>query len=61
MLKLWLKGEELNQTLDAQEESADYLELGELMAKDALNRLKAAAEHFREEYQTPRRRSIKKR
>lgn len=31
---------------------ADFLELGELMAKDALNRNESAGGHFREEYQT---------
>ena len=32
---------------------ADFLELGELMARDALNREESAGGHFREEYQTP--------
>jgi succinate dehydrogenase / fumarate reductase flavoprotein subunit len=31
---------------------ADYLELGELMASDALNRNESCGGHFREEYQT---------
>ncbi len=31
---------------------ADYLELGELMAGDALNRKESCGGHFREEYQT---------
>lgn len=31
---------------------ADFLELGELMAKDALNRNESCGGHFREEYQT---------
>ena len=31
----------------------DYLELGELMARDALNREESCGGHFREEYQTP--------
>ena len=30
----------------------DYLELGELMALDALNRNESCGGHFREEYQT---------
>ena len=32
---------------------ADFLELGELMAKDALNREESCGGHFREEHQTP--------
>jgi succinate dehydrogenase / fumarate reductase flavoprotein subunit len=32
---------------------ADFLELGELFAKDALNREESCGGHFREEYQTP--------
>ena len=32
---------------------ADFLELGELMAKDALEREESCGGHFREEYQTP--------
>jgi len=32
---------------------ADFLELGELFAKDALEREESAGGHFREEYQTP--------
>ena len=32
---------------------ADYLELGELMARDALERNESCGGHFREEYQTP--------
>jgi len=32
---------------------ADFLELGELMARDALNRNESSGGHFREEYQTP--------
>ncbi len=32
---------------------ADFLELGELMAKDALERNESCGGHFREEYQTP--------
>ena len=47
------KGEELNQTLERAGRVADYLELGELMAKDALNRNESCGGHFREEYQTP--------
>ena len=32
---------------------ADFLELGELMARDALEREESCGGHFREEYQTP--------
>ena len=32
---------------------ADFLELGELFAKDALTRNESCGGHFREEYQTP--------
>ena len=32
---------------------ADFLELGELFAKDALHRNESCGGHFREEYQTP--------
>jgi succinate dehydrogenase / fumarate reductase flavoprotein subunit len=32
---------------------ADFLELGELMALDALERNESCGGHFREEYQTP--------
>jgi len=43
------KGEELNQTLERAGRVADFLELGELMAKDALNRNESCGGHFREE------------
>jgi succinate dehydrogenase / fumarate reductase flavoprotein subunit len=45
-------GEELNQTLERAGRVADYLELGELMAVDALHREESCGGHFREEYQT---------
>jgi succinate dehydrogenase / fumarate reductase flavoprotein subunit len=32
---------------------ADFLELGELMARDALHREESCGGHFREEFQTP--------
>jgi succinate dehydrogenase / fumarate reductase flavoprotein subunit len=47
------KNEELNQTLERAGRVADYLELGELMAIDSLNRNESCGAHFREEYQTP--------
>jgi succinate dehydrogenase / fumarate reductase flavoprotein subunit len=46
------KGEELNQTLERAGRVADFLELGELMAVDALSRDESCGAHFREEHQT---------
>lgn len=43
---------DINQTLERVGRVADFLELGELMAKDALNRNESCGAHFREEYQT---------
>ncbi len=43
----------LNVELEKALRVADFLELGELMAKDALNRNESSGGHFREEYQTP--------
>ncbi len=43
----------LNKSLEMAGRLADFLELGELMARDALNRNESAGGHFREEYQTP--------
>ncbi|WP_192821353.1 fumarate reductase/succinate dehydrogenase flavoprotein subunit [Rufibacter sp. LB8] len=45
--------EELNITLEKAGRVADFLELGELMVDDALNRNESCGGHFREEYQTP--------
>ena len=45
--------EELNQTLEKANRVADFLELGELMVDDALNREESCGGHFREEHQTP--------
>lgn len=42
----------LNQNLERAGRVADYLELGELMAVDALQRNESCGGHFREEYQT---------
>ena len=44
--------EELNPELEKALRVADFIELGELMAKDALNREESCGGHFREEYQT---------
>ncbi len=46
------KDKELNMNLERAGRVADYLELGELMAVDALNRNESCGGHFREEYQT---------
>ncbi len=43
---------ELNTELEKANRVADFLELGELMARDALNREESCGGHFREEYQT---------
>lgn len=43
---------ELNQPLERAGRLADYLELGELMAIDSLDREESCGAHFREEYQT---------
>ncbi len=45
-------GEEMNQTLEAAGRVADFIELGELMVDDALNRNESCGGHFREEYST---------
>jgi succinate dehydrogenase / fumarate reductase flavoprotein subunit len=46
------KDNDLNQTLERAGRVADYLELGELIAVDALARNESCGGHFREEYQT---------
>jgi succinate dehydrogenase / fumarate reductase, flavoprotein subunit len=46
-------GEQLNQELERAGRIADYLELAELMAIDALDRDESAGAHFRSEHQTP--------
>ena len=46
------KNEELNQSLEKAGRVADFLELGELMAVDALQRKESCGGHFREENQT---------
>ncbi|MHB8337530.1 MAG: fumarate reductase/succinate dehydrogenase flavoprotein subunit [Ignavibacteriaceae bacterium] len=51
-VKIVGKGNELNQTLERAGRVSDFLELGELMALDALNRNESCGGHFREEYQT---------
>jgi succinate dehydrogenase / fumarate reductase flavoprotein subunit len=46
------KGGELNQTLEHAGRVADFLEFGELMCRDALQRDESCGCHFREEHQT---------
>jgi succinate dehydrogenase / fumarate reductase flavoprotein subunit len=45
-------GEELNQSLEKAGRVADFLEFGELLCYDALNRRESCGGHFREEFQT---------
>jgi succinate dehydrogenase / fumarate reductase flavoprotein subunit len=45
-------GTELNQTLEHAGRVADFLELGELMCRDALHREESCGGHFRVEHQT---------
>ena len=47
------EGTELNQTLEHAGRVADFLELGELMCRDALHREESCGGHFRLEHQTP--------
>jgi len=46
-------GDEFNQTLERAGRVADFMEFGELLAKDALTREESCGGHFREEHQTP--------
>jgi len=46
------KVEEMNPELDKANRVADFIELGELMCIDALNRNESCGGHFREESQT---------
>jgi len=45
--------EEVNQSLERAGRVADFLEFGELMCLDALERAESCGGHFREEFQTP--------
>lgn len=51
-VKVLGENEELNQSLEKAGRVADFLELGELVAIDALHRNESCGGHFREEYQT---------
>jgi succinate dehydrogenase / fumarate reductase flavoprotein subunit len=46
------EGAELNQSLEKAGRVADFLELGELLCRDAREREESCGGHFREEYQT---------
>jgi succinate dehydrogenase / fumarate reductase flavoprotein subunit len=52
-VKITGENNELNPELEKAGRVADFIELGELMAMDALNREESCGGHFREEYQTP--------
>ncbi len=52
-LKLSGTDASLNKQLEQANRLADYLELGELMARDALSREESCGGHFREEHMTP--------
>jgi succinate dehydrogenase / fumarate reductase flavoprotein subunit len=45
-------GDEVNQSLELAGRVADFLEIGELMCLDALERRESCGGHFREEWQT---------
>jgi succinate dehydrogenase / fumarate reductase flavoprotein subunit len=47
------ENEELNQALEKAGRVADFLELAELMCRDALERNESCGGHFRQEFQTP--------
>lgn len=47
------KGDDLNVELEKALRVADFIEIGNLMARDALQREESCGGHFREEYQTP--------
>jgi succinate dehydrogenase / fumarate reductase flavoprotein subunit len=47
------KKDEFNPDLEKAGRVADFLEMGELLVDDALNRKESCGGHFREEYQTP--------
>jgi succinate dehydrogenase / fumarate reductase, flavoprotein subunit len=53
-------GNELNQELEKANRVADFIELGELMVDDALDRAESCGGHFREESQTPEGEAMRK-
>lgn len=52
--------QDLNQELEKAGRVADFIELGELMVDDALNRSESCGGHFREESQTPEGEAMRK-
>ena len=52
--------ETLNKNLEFAGRVADYMELAELMARDALHRVESCGGHFREESQTPEGEALRK-
>jgi succinate dehydrogenase / fumarate reductase flavoprotein subunit len=52
-VKVLGENEEINMSLEKANRVADFIELGELMVDDALNRAESCGGHFREESQTP--------
>ncbi|MFL5812813.1 MAG: fumarate reductase/succinate dehydrogenase flavoprotein subunit [Bdellovibrionia bacterium] len=52
-IQLPVETDTFNKNLEVAGRVADFLELGELMARDALNRSESCGGHFREESQTP--------
>jgi succinate dehydrogenase / fumarate reductase flavoprotein subunit len=51
--KLPTETHQFNKYLEIAGRTADFIELGELMARDALHREESCGGHFREEHQTP--------
>jgi succinate dehydrogenase / fumarate reductase flavoprotein subunit len=51
---------ELNEELEKALRLSDFMELGELMVDDALNRAESCGGHFREEFQTPEGEALRK-
>jgi len=51
-VKIGGAGDVINKNLEMATRVADFIELGELMARDALHRNESCGGHFREEYQT---------
>ena len=47
------KEDDLNVELEKALRLSDFIDIGELMARDGLNRNESCGGHFREEYQTP--------
>jgi succinate dehydrogenase / fumarate reductase flavoprotein subunit len=52
-LRVTGSGEHLNEQLEKAGRVSDFLELGQLMAEDALDRNESCGGHYRTEYQTP--------